>query len=279
MSNSIKESEVEKWLVCTPKDFVGNSIHFARDSGLLCKGFQEIGIPCKAILPGEKREDDNSEDLIRTHYKNLESKDWWEEQGAYGVVFYGWGAGKYRKVAKAIKDSGSILVSHMDTGGILGPLSGLKLYLMSRWRISQGESKDLLNALIAFGPRTIYDLTGGLIWNDWRRSRHLKLADVIGSITPIALERIQKLCHAYGGEDLASNVKLIPHPNASYMKPDPNITKENLVISIGRWDDRYVKGTSLLLETSGRILQNNHNAIIEIYGKLTDELLGWRQDL
>jgi len=74
------------WLTCTPVAFRGGPGFFARDSGLLCKGFQAIGIHCRAIMPGPEMPNDRREDLIRTPYRNLESAAWWKESGAQGVV-------------------------------------------------------------------------------------------------------------------------------------------------------------------------------------------------
>ena len=93
-SNPPDNPAKHKWFTCTPVRFVGDHTFFARDSGLLCKGFQEIGVECKAIMPGPPMEVDQTEDLIRTDYGNLEDPVWWASLGGEGVVFLRLGFGE-----------------------------------------------------------------------------------------------------------------------------------------------------------------------------------------
>ena len=93
---------------CTPVEFGGGPDFFARDSGLLCRGLQSLGIESRAIMPGEVMAIDEP-DLIRTAYANLESPAWWREQKIDVLVLYAWGRPKFRKVARAIHDAGIFL--------------------------------------------------------------------------------------------------------------------------------------------------------------------------
>ncbi|MEY2914943.1 MAG: hypothetical protein RLZZ184_4252 [Cyanobacteriota bacterium] len=205
-----------KWYTCTPVRFAGDRTFFARDSGLLCKGFQEIGIECKVIMPGPRMDCDQTEDLIRTDYRNLEDPEWWRSLGAEGVVLYGWGSGKYVKIVKAIKQADLYLVSNMDTTGILGVFNGFSEYGSSLWRVSMGEATSKPAGMLRYLLRFAYSATLAVFRNDIGRARHLKQADLIGAITPIGMERIRKVCRFLGGEVLANRVKLIPHACASY---------------------------------------------------------------
>ena len=268
-----------KWYTCTPVRFTGDHTFFARDSGLLCKGFQEIGIECKAIMPGPAMESDQVADLIRTDYANLEDPAWWASLEAEGVVFYGWGSGKYVKIAKAIKQAGLIFVTHMDTAGMLGILNGPREFAGTLWRVCLGEASNPIAGVCRFALRLSYGATIALIRNDMGRAQHLKQADLIGAITPIAMERIRKVCRVYGGEALAKRVQLVPHANASYMRYDTTIPKERLVVAVGRWDDARVKGTDLLLKTSRLAAEKDANLHIEIYGRPNAAMTQWHADL
>lgn len=44
---------------CTPKPFIGNAGHFARESGLFSVGLNLIGVESRAIMPGPPMEDDD----------------------------------------------------------------------------------------------------------------------------------------------------------------------------------------------------------------------------
>lgn len=272
-------SASKKWYTCTPVNFTGDDTFFARDSGLLCKGFQELGVDCKAIMPGPAMDTDLKEDLIRTAYQNLEDPDWWRSLNGEGVVFYGWGMAKYAKIAKAIKASGMIFVSHMDTSGMMNLLNGLMEYTASIWRTSIGRKDSYLGGVLLFIARMGYAASYGLIRNELTRVNHFKYADAIGAISPIAMERIKKVCRIYGGDELESKVQLIPHPNASYMRYTPDIPKEYLMIAIGRWDDEKIKGTELLKETCKILLERDTELQIEIYGRRPASLDAWHNSL
>lgn len=269
----------QQWYTCTPIRFTGGEAYFARDSGLLCKGFQEFGIACKAIMPGPAMEGDQSQDLIRTDYKNLEDPEWWRGLGGDGVVLYGWGSGKYRKIARAIREAGLILVTHMDTSGMLGILNGPREFAGTLWRVCMGETNTVFAGFCRFMLRFAYGSTIAFLRNDISRAQHLKQANLIGAITPIAMERIRKVCRVYGGEDLAKRVQLVPHPNASYMRYDTTIPKERLVVAVGRWDDEKIKGTNLLMQTARLSTETIDGLHIEIYGTTNETMIHWHSDL
>lgn len=268
-----------KWLTCAPKRFKGNEMFFARDSGLICRAFQEIGVDCQSILPGSPMEDDHPVDLIRTGYQNLENSDWWKKNGAEGVVLYGWGAGRYFKIAKAIKEANLFLVSHMDTGGMLGIFNGPLAYGKVVWRDTKANYGSSVKALLEFFKRYSYAATIGLYLSDYKRACHLKEADVIGVITPMAIKRIRKVCRIYGGENLVRKIKLLPHPVPSYMRYDESVPKESLVVAVGRWNDESTKGTQLLAETISAAFSLDNQAIFEIYGKPSESLSEWHKRL
>jgi hypothetical protein len=274
MTNTAK-----KWFTCTPVRFSGDFSFFARDSGLLCKGFQDIGVECKAIMPGPPMENDQVEDLIRTEYRNLEDPEWWSALGGDGVVFYGWGDGRYLGIVKAIKKAGLFLVSNMDTEGILGILNGFRAYGGNLWRISLGEARCTVAGIARFCIRFSYAATLSVLRNDITRSMHLKQADIISAITPIAVQRIKKVCRIYGGDSLANRVYLIPHATASYMDYDLAIAKERLVVAVGRWDDDKVKGTELLMQTVQICAERDPTLRFEIYGRQNNAMVRWHKSL
>lgn len=277
--NRFEPRKPKKWFTCAPLRFKGNELFFSRDSGLLCKGFQKLGYESKAILPGPPMQDDHEDDLIRTDFANLEDPSWWRELGGEGVVFYGWGSGKYVRIARAIKGAGLILVSHMDTYGLISILNGPIKYGGSIWRVSRGANGGVSRSIISFIRKYMYSATFGLAVTDYRRACHLREADCIGAITPIALKRIGHVCRYYGGCDLAERVALIPHPVPDYMNYSENIAKEVLVVAIGRWNDERIKGTRLLADSVSCLLSKDASVRIEVYGELPQSLILWYETL
>lgn len=273
------DSTKPEWYTCTPLRFKGNDIFFARDSGLLCRGFHEAGVSCKAIMPGPAMPDDHPEDLIRTDFCNLEDPAWWSALGGKGVVFYAWGDGKYLKIARAIKESGLILITHLDTGGLFSLANGIPEYFGCLWRGIMGRRGINAGSLSYYSCQIVNTLTLRLFRVEYPRSKHFKTADIIGSISPISVQRISKICRAYGGDKLAAKVRHIPHPNASYMVYDAGIPKERLVIAVGRWDDEKVKGTDILMATVEKLAAADPDVRVEIYGPLASKMPGWHRSL
>lgn len=257
-----------RWFTCTPVAFGGGPDFFARDSGLMCRGFQALGCESMAVMPGERKPDDEA-DLIRTDFANLESAAWWRGHRLDGVVLYAWGSPKFRKVARAIREAGIFLVLNQDNGGLISPLAGLRGWLAERWIMSGGKPAEFLTA-VARG-------TAGMLVTDPLRAAHLKQGDVIACVSPEAARHYRKLCGIYGGKTLAARVRVFPHPVETHFQFSG--AKSRQVVCVGRWRDTRQKRPALMLETLGRLLAVDPELSVEIVGELTDGLRDWQAEL
>lgn len=262
-----------RWFTCTPFPFGGGPDFFARDSGLLSRGFRKTGVESMAVMPGERKPEDEA-DLIRTDYANLESAEWWSAHKLDGVVLYAWGAPRYRHVAKAIRDSGTRLVLNQDSSGMVSPLCGFRPWLREQAALNGGMATLRTAAAIAKG------ITLGLLRTDPLRALHLRQGDIIAALHPEAAENFRKLCHIYGGKSLAERVAVIPHaisPSLAYEQGSP--PKQNRIIAIGRWDDVIQKRPALLTEVIGRLLSHDKHVAVDIVGNLTERIKAWHVGL
>ncbi len=255
---------------CTPVPFGGGADFFSRDSGLLCRGFQAIGVESRAVMPGERKPEDEA-DLIRTDYRNLESAVWWRSQELDGVVLYAWGRPKFRKVAAAIQAAGIFLVLNLDSGGSVSPLTGLRQWLHGQ-RIYSGT------AGLCFIRKTALKFVKTLFFTDPLRARHLKCGDVIASVSPAAADYFRRLCRVYGGKHLADRVQVIPHSveaRCNYSQRE----KRRQVVCVGRWSDRVQKRGWLLMEVLGELLAKDRRVTVVIAGERTPQLEQWHREL
>ena len=260
---------------CTPVNFGGGPDFFARDSGLLCRGFQAIGIESSAIMPGEKRSDDEP-DLIRTAYANLESTTWWRDQKVDAVVLYAWGRPKFREVARAIHQAGIFLILNQDNGGFISPLAGWRGWLQEKW-IMSGQGAGL-RSWLRFLVSTIKESTLGLLITDPLRADHLKQGDIIACVSPQAAEVYRHLCNRYGGNRLASRVRVIPHAVEPIFH-DTGAKRSKQIICVGRWSDIVQKRQDRMIEVFDRLLNKDQNVSIVIVGYRTDDLREWHHNL
>ncbi|MEO5712239.1 MAG: glycosyltransferase [Luteolibacter sp.] len=260
-----------RWYTCTPVAFGGGPDFFARDSGLLCRGFQKAGCESRAVMPGERRAEDEP-DLIRTDYANLESAGWWKSQQLDGVVLYAWGSPKFRKVAKAIHDAGIFLVLNQDNGGLISPLAGFSGWLE--------EQRILSGNVISYLKNVTRGLTTGLLVTDLLRARHLKQGDVIACVSPAAAVHYQKLCGIYGGNEVAGRVKAVPHPvETRFHTNGTDGERVRRIACVGRWQDELQKRSKLMCEVLGRLLETDATVLIDIAGDPSEALSAWHHSL
>jgi hypothetical protein len=260
---------------CTPIAFGGGPDFFARDSGLLCRGFQAIGCESMAVMPGERSPADEA-DLIRTDFANLESAAWWRAQDLDGVVLYAWGRPKFRKIARAIHDAGIFLVLNQDNGGLVSPLAGLRDWVTEQ-TILTGQGRDV-SAWFRAIKLILRGLSAGLILTDPLRASHLKQGDVIACVSPKAAGSYAKLCRIYGGADLAARVQVIPHAVESRFH-FPGAQKRRQVACIGRWQDTVQKRPWLLMEVIGSLIATDEEVTVVVAGTITPALENWHRAL
>ena len=273
-----EKSTVMHIFTCTPVDFAaGDADFFARDSGLLCRGLQAIGIESRAVMPGERMPDDE-EDLIRTDFRNLESAAWWRAQELDGVVLYAWGRPKFRKVAAAIREAGIFLVLSQDSAGMVSPLIDWRAWLQAQW-IYRGQGRDAA-AWLRCGGRVLRGLTVGLLFTDPLRALHLKQVDVIACVSPKAAEHYRRLCHVYGGESLADRVRVLPHAVEARFRFSGR-GKRRQVACVGRWHgrDEIQKRAALLMEVVEDLLKKDAHLTVVIAGRSSAEMEHWHAAL
>ncbi len=266
-----------RWFTCTPIAFGGGADFFARDSGLMCRGLQMLGVDSHAVMPGEASADDET-DLIRTDYANLESSEWWRSQDLDGVVLYAWGRPRFRKVAAAIRQAGVFLVLNQDNGGLVSPLAGFRGWLMEQW-IMTGRGKNL-RCWTSFLKLFVRGLSVGLVVTDPLRAHHLKQGDVIACVSPAAAGHYRRLCRVYGGKELAKRVEMLPHPvEPTFALGECAEPKLRQVVCVGRWQDHLQKRPLLMQAVLQALLENDPSVRIEIIGTITSDLEHWHQSL
>jgi glycosyltransferase involved in cell wall biosynthesis len=260
---------------CTPVAFGGGADFFARDSGLLCRGLQAIGIGSRAVMPGPPKPEDEN-DLIRTEYSNLKSAEWWRTQQLDAVVLYAWGRPRYRKVAAAIHEAGIFLVLNLDSGGPMSPRAGWGKWLHAQW-IYGGQERGVTSWLRT-GRLILRGITAGWFYTDPLRARHLLCGDVIGSVSPVAAQFWRDICRACGGDDLAGRVTVIPHAVEQRFRHNGQVKKRQ-VACVGRWHDTIQKRAWLLMDVIGRLLEMDHNVSAIIAGTVTPAMEAWHRAL
>lgn len=266
---------MEKWLTCTPRDFAGGEEFFTRDSGLLCRGFQAIGVPCRVVMPGKSRNDD-SPDVIRALPADLESEDWWRSQGAVGVVFYAWGRPEFTPIARAIRRAGVFLVSHQDSSGVISPDTGWADWARLKWWLA--ARKGWLR-IPDFTVGMLRSVAPGWLGYDAGRLAHLREADSIGVVCPDAMRLYRKHLRARGEEEMAAKLQLIPHPVAMSAATAAGKARNKRVVCVGRWGAWWQKRPDLLVKVLDGFLDRISDWTVLIAGPGTHLIDRWHAGL
>lgn len=261
------------WYTSTPVSFGGDLDFFCRDSGLICKGLQSLGLPCKSIMPLPEHPGDMTEDLIRTEAGNLTRPDWWSGIEAGKVVLYSWAAPKYKQIAEAVRDSGAKVFINLDGSGIVSPRVTPELYFRSVIGRQVGLYGPLLGALAGFFRSAAYRFYIPFVVEPGRIN-HLRAATAIGCISPNALALWRLWARNYAPE-LTERMHLVPNPVADYLKYNPAVAKQDAVIAVGRWDDEEPKRPALLADTIAEAAKRRGTTEFHIYGNPGRILPGW----
>ena len=238
---------------CTPVDFMGDESFFARDSGLITRGLQKIGIESKSIMPGPVRAEDSS-DLIRVPYSLLESVDWWKSQRIDTLVFYSWGAPKHWKIAKAIHKANIKLLVNLDTGGYFSAIQNPFFLIKYTFSKTIGEF-GIFKGILLWAFRSLRDFL--FPYHEFFRFTHCHQADFLLAVSPLALNRISRFFRLFYQERLAKKLRFVPHPvsdSALYLG-EP---KSNMVIAVGRWTSAdWQKNPELHIKVLTRFLEKH----------------------
>ena len=261
-----------RWLTCAPRDYGGNAGFFARDTGLLCRGLQEAGAECRAILAGVPRPDDEP-DLIRATSAELRDARWWKALEGDVVVVHTWSRKVHTGMLEAIREAGCRVVLIQDGTGVTGPLGSWGDWVRESWYFRQRHA-----GIAWFAARMVHGHTLRLVGFERSRARQFDLSDLIVVPSPRALKGYQKLGHRLGGL-LVAKFRLLPHPVAPWFEWNGTMPKENLIVSIGRWTDHWQKRPDLLGGCLEKSLRDRPDWKAEVFGEPGQELPRWHRDL
>lgn len=248
---------------CTPVDFVADDHFFGRDTGLINRSLQAIGVESVSIMPGT-RHPDEPDDLIRATPAQLADVSWWRALKLDFVVLYAWGDPNYLDIAKAIRGAGIFLIQNLDTAGIDSPYADIE-----RWWTSL---RDYLRGPLPLGTkarlvaRGVRDLIPAIY--EKKRLEMLRESDALACVSPPAMQCMAEYITALGGAQLTDKLHVIPHPVVDSIQYHGE-TKTNRVLCVGRWEraDHHQKDPELTLAILQEFLAQAPDWQAEVIGR------------
>ena len=253
----------------------GSQAFFDRETGLLSRGFEALGIESGSIT-GEPGTPGDLPAMTRASRQQMEDPDWWASWNLDGLVLITWANFPYRPVVQAAMKAGIPVAQLTDTQGIHSPVADWSAHLRAerahywyepRWK---QIARTLAKLPITFIARVLY--------RDLRDARTIAASDYFFAPTPRAAERYQNLTRRLQGSAAAEKVRFMPFPVNFQFEYSPVIPKLEEVVAVGRWDSSQ-KRTPLLTATISEALKHRPSVRFRIFGLRSPELDQWHEQL
>lgn len=268
-------SKEKKIFTGTPMDFNGGQGYFDRESGLICRGLNYIGSESRSVCLGKRRESDHDY-LIRASQEELNDPGWWQTLKMDYLVFYTWADPKFQSITRAAQAAGIKVAQFTDAEGVETPITHFKAHLTSEFSHYWYLPKYLQYFKLL--RKLPYTLTARIIFRDQKIAKMITSSDLFFAATPQACERYKLLVKRLLGKSAESKVFHVPQPVNFHFKYDASVKKENLIISVGRWNSTQ-KRTPLLLGTIKETLRQKPDLTFAIYGSHDETMTKWHRSL
>ena len=177
--------------------------------------------------------------ISKTQARN--SRFWIKENNEF-IIFYSWLSLKFSSIIRALSKTTSKLILKMDSDGHL-------IFPLRPTYLKTGPKNYTLKLSALFIFRIIQWFIFPKIISR-KKIKQIKNCAALIIESPLALNNLQKSLKYWNLENLNDKLFFIPNP----INPPKNletIKKENIIISIGRWDDKRKNGSGLVKALSG----------------------------
>lgn len=253
-----------KIYTCALLPFEANEYFYTRDSGLLCKSFQNIGVESKVIMPSrECGTCDLYGDVVRGNMDEMHCSAWWRALDIDAVAIITWGHAKDTQVIRAAKEAGIKIILVTDDG------EGRKIPILVLLQITW--AKFYHYSLARRAIETIAKFPFLYVWSRWQehgRYPQYRYADMITCWTARIAHNVK--------QGLRYHKKRIPefllgYPSSTdtnQLSTDHVTCRPPSIIAVGRWDAIKHKRPHFLMDVCKILLEKDSLITIHIYGKL-----------
>lgn len=260
---------------CALMPFAADDSFFTRDSGLLSRTLQDLGIESKVVMPA--REGTDPADVIRASPEEFIDPDWWRALEINAVIFITWGFKQHTPVVRAARAAGIHTCAIIETSGNPFPYGEIALTIQTFWR--KGKYIDgFLKRFVGTVIRTIYFGAKGLT-DQYHRSVQIGVPHIAAYDTPSGMERCLNTVKWFPWIKSQSRPVLLGYPIPDFFAPRPHNERRINVVSIARWDALRHKRPHVLMAMIELVLPINSTVTFEIFGRLIPAMERWHAEL
>jgi glycosyltransferase involved in cell wall biosynthesis len=235
--------------------------HEDRDPGQIPLGLLEIGTRADVITVSKIDLANYTPEfcLIQKTLNELETEQFWSKCDSDVILAYTWLSPPYTSLVEKMKLGGKKILIKSDSNG----------------RVEYPFQPDYLRAPL-LERLTIRDI----VRNIWERLpfkflhsksttqiiKQIELSDGVIVESPDALSNLNYFLTTWGRQDLIKKTYFVPDPVTPDFIDAEIGTKENIVVSYGRWDDFRQKNTAVMVETIVKFLEERPDYTSIIFG-------------
>ncbi len=263
---------------CALMPFTADDSFFTRDSGLLCRSFQALGVESKVVMPALAMDvGGDPPDVIRAASIDFNDPAWWQSLGVDAVVFIAWGFKQHTQVIRAAREAGILTCAIIETCGNPFPYSEILGTIRMIWRKGKFV-ENFPKRLLGTAARTLLSGYQG-ISEQYHRSVQIGIPHIAAFDTPSGMERCLKVARLFSRIESNSKAVLLGYPIPDFFAPQSLAHRRPNVVAIARWDALRHKRPGMLMQMIGKVLTMHPTATFEIFGRLTDSLRQWHDRL
>ena len=260
---------------CALMPFAADDSFFTRDSGLLCRTLQDLGIESQVIMPA--RDGVDPPDIIRASPAEFTDPAWWKSLGIDGVVFIAWGFKQHTPVLRAARAAGIRTCAIIETCGNPFPYGEIPGTIRMFWR--KGKYVERFpKRLAGTAASSLLAALKGLA-DQYHRSVQIGVPHIAAFDTPSGMERCLKVARLFPWIDWQTRPILLGYPIPDSFSPRPLDKRQPNMVAVARWDALRHKRPHVLMKMIGHVLPMHPTVTFEIFGRLIPAMEQWHAGL
>lgn len=264
-----------KIYTCALLPFTADDSFFTRDSGLLCRTLQSLGIDSQVVMP--VHEDRDPQDVIRASSTEFIDPAWWRSLGIDAVVFITWGFKEHTPVIRAAREAGIYTCAIIETCGNPFPYGEFFSTVRTFWRKSKFIESFPKRIVGTVARTAIFGIKG--IPSQYHRSVQIGVPHIAAFDTPSGMERCLKVARLFPWISWQTRPMLLGYPIPDFFSPRPAQERRSNVIAIARWDALRHKRPYVLMRMIDQVIANHPTVTFEIFGHLIPAMKQWYETL
>ena len=263
---------------CALMPFTADEMFFTRDSGLLCRSLQALGVESSVIMPaGPSYGNPDPEDVIRANEDQFANPEWWRSHGIDGVVFIAWGFKQHTPIIRAARAAGIRTCALFDCNGDPFPYADIFAKPRILWR--KGKLIEKLPYRLAGTAARVFLCALKGIGAHYHRSVQMGVPHIAAFQTPKTMERCLSVARLFPWIDCRSEALVLGYAIPDSLDQHLATPRRINVVAVARWDALRHKRPHMLMKMIDRVLHLHPAVTFEIFGRLIPAIEQWHAGL